>query len=100
MSLVKILYKTGQVVVCKPGFVQKDRENHKQGGGSGYEPGKKFTIRKITIGKNTKQVVLWPEDGSFGVYQDTVELETEEYKRYIIDQINDELSSDETQASI
>lgn len=64
-------FKIGDVVICISGYVNKHGiDNINIYGGLGYEEDKVFTISNIT---GTAAVgILWPADGSNGVYSHAV----------------------------
>jgi len=69
-------FTVGQTVICIVPF--DPRPNGEDSGGGGWVRGKKFNISRIdTIGENLVPI-LWPIDGSSGIYEDWVKLvETE-----------------------
>jgi len=69
-------FKIGDRVICKPGYVVGDSYGHTnlKHGGYGYHPDKVFVIGEITDIDSIIHKVLWPDDGSSGIYSNTVEL--------------------------
>lgn len=60
-------FQVGDKVICKEGF-----DNTEESGGAGYEPSKRFTVGRITEFDNS--TILWPIDGTHGVYSAACEL--------------------------
>ena len=67
-------YKVGDRVICKSGFTQPPTGHESTWGGYGYVEGFEFTITRMTGRGDGPLMVLWPDDGPYGVYRQAVRL--------------------------
>lgn len=59
----------GQWLVCLPGFEKEGNYISEKSGGSGYSEGKVFKAKNFNdIGKGEMAYVVWPKDGTSGVF--------------------------------
>lgn len=87
-------FKDGDVVICLPGFINGDTPYKMEAGstkhgGSGYKNGKVFKIGRISP-RYKDGFILWPSDGSNGVYSSVVKKYSDRKSR-IDDLMNKDL---------
>ena len=88
----KVLYSVGQKVRCKSGFDMREfSQDYLSGGGAGYKEGKEFIIIRISTSQKG-YVILWPQGGYRGIYQNAVELVSD--FATLITEINLELNAE------
>lgn len=68
-------FKIGDLVECKPGYLQEDGNYvSNKSGGAGYIPGLQFVIeREITTYSNPKANIIWLKGGS-GIFEQALKL--------------------------